>query len=351
MKRQSSALLFCLLLVAPATLVTAKEEIAPASGPAMAKAAQAFVAALSEAETAKATMKFDDPARLDWHNIPKPTRKGLQLHDMSDKQQELALALVRSALSDEGYLKATRILSLENNLREGEKGLTGTPLRDPERYFLTIFGTPDTKGEWGWSFEGHHFSLNFVVRDGIVVADTPSFWGANPATVKTFIEGGPKVGVRTLADEEQLAFDLVNSLDETQLKTALIAAKAPEDYRAAGQPIPPQEAPVGLIAAKMTDTQKATLNKLLQTYTNHLAPDIAAKNRERIASEGLDRVHFAWAGSTQPGVGHYYRVQGPSFVLELVNIQSDPAGNAANHIHSVWRNIGGDFAVPVKKPQ
>src|SRR4029079_13354476 len=130
-----------------------------------------------------------------------------------------------------GYEKILRITSLENNLKEGEKNLVGGHLRDPLRYFLTIFGEPAADGEWGWSFEGHHMSQNFVVRDGQVVADTPSFWGANPATVKVFVAGGPEVGVRTLTDEEQLALDLVNSLDDAQEKRAVIATEAPADYR------------------------------------------------------------------------------------------------------------------------
>jgi len=311
----------------------------------MTEAAQKFLASLSPAELAKATRKFDDPARLDWHNIPKPERKGLQVREMSADQRKILHDLLRVSLSPTGYEKGVKIMALEANLKEGEKNLQGSPLRDTERYFLTIFDKPQATGTWGWSFEGHHFSLNFVIRDGQIIGDTPSFWGANPATVKIFVEGGPTVGTRTLADEEQLAFDLVNSLNESQKKKAVIAEKPPDDYRAAGQPQPPRGKPEGLAASDMTDAQKATLWKLLETYNNHLAAPIAAARLAEIKADGLDGVHFAWAGSTTPGVGHYYRVQGPAFVLELVNIQSDPAGNKANHIHSVWRSLKRDFGV------
>jgi hypothetical protein len=176
----------------------------------MTEAAQKFLASLSPAELAKATRKFDDPARLDWHNIPKPERKGLQVREMSADQRKILHDLLRVSLSPTGYEKGVKIMSLEANLKEGEKNQQGSPLRDTERYFLTIFDKPQATGTWGWSFEGHHFSLNFVIRDGQIIGDTPSFWGANPATVKIFVEGGPTVGTRTLADEEQLAFDLVN---------------------------------------------------------------------------------------------------------------------------------------------
>ena len=162
-------------------------------GVAMTKAAQRFLAALRPDQVSQAAMKFDDPARLDWHNIPKPQRKGLQLRDMSPQQQELCHAPLRIALSDVGYDKAAKIMSLESNLLEGEKNLKDGPLRDPQRYFLTIFGKPETDGTWGWSFEGHHFSLNFVVRDGQVVSDTPSFWAREPghrADLRAWRPGG-----------------------------------------------------------------------------------------------------------------------------------------------------------------
>jgi hypothetical protein len=323
----------------------AVEATATQTGVAMAEAADAWLASLDADDRDTATMDFDDPARLDWHNIPKPERKGIQLRDMSPEQQELCHALLRSALSEDGYEKAARILSLENNLHEGEKNTPGSPFRDPLRYFLTIFGEPGDEGTWGWSFEGHHFSLNFVIADGEVVCDTPNFWGANPATVKVFVEDGPQVGTRTLADEEQLAFDLLASLDSSQRERAVQSDKAPDDYRGPGTPQPPQAPPVGLPGADMSDQQKKTLHALLVAYSGHLADDLAEARMAEIDGRGLDDVHFAWWGAQQPGVGHYYRVQGPTFVLELVNIQSDPAGNPANHIHSVWRSLSGDFGV------
>jgi hypothetical protein len=311
----------------------------------MTAAANAFLAGLDSEQRAAAALPFDTPLRRDWHNIPKEDRKGVEFGELTADQQQLALALLRSALSEVGYEKATRIMSLENNLREGEKNVAGAPFRDPERYFITIFGEPADKGTWGWSFEGHHFSQNFVVYDGKVVGDTPSFWGANPATVKIFIAGGPEVGTRTLAQEEQLAFDLMASLDASQRAAAVIAEKAPADYRGPGQPEPPRSAPEGIQASKLTEAQREKLQTLLAAYCNNLAPDLAAARLAEIEAAGVERVHFAWLGATEPGVGHAYRIQGPTFLLELVNIQSDPAGNPANHIHSVWRSLNHDFGV------
>lgn len=318
---------------------------AESSATSMNAAAKSFLGALTPEQLSEAMVPFDSPERRDWHNIPKADRKGVEFGELSAEQRKLALALLRAALSDEGYDKALQIMSLENNLREGEKNVSGAPLRDPERYFITLFGEPNGKGPWGWSFEGHHFSQNFVIHGGTVVGDTPSFWGANPATVHLFVEGGPEVGTRTLASEEQLAFDLLKSLEPGPAAEAIVAEKAPADYRGPGQPEPPRTAPEGLPAKKMTDAQQKLLRGLLTAYCGNLAPEMATARLAEIDAAGFERVHFAWLGATKPGVGHAYRVQGPTFLLELVNIQSDPAGNPANHIHSVWRSLQHDFGV------
>lgn len=317
-----------------------------ASGRAMTDAAQQFLEALTPAQKKQVLLDFNNPARRDWHNIPKPTRKGMQIREMSPELRVLCHNLLKAGLSETGYKKAVRIMALENNLHVGEQRSGGRHLRDPERYFLSIFGTPAHDSTWGWSFEGHHLSLNFTIKNDEVISHTPSFWGANPATVHVFVEGGPEVGVRTLAAEEQLAFDLIKLLTPEQQKKAIIAAKAPADYRNAGNPLPPTSPPEGIAGAELDDQQQAILWKLLKAYNGHVAQDVAEANFKELRREGIDQVHFAWMGSTTPGVGHAYRVQGPSFVLELVNIQSDPEGNKANHIHSVWRSLKNDFGGP-----
>lgn len=313
----------------------------------MVQAASNLAASLTPADAAKIMLAYDDPRRTDWHNIPKPERKGLALRDMSSSLKDLTHELLKVSLSPTGYEKAVRIMSLEYNLFEDEKLLKTAPLRDPQRYFLSIFGTPAQVGTWGFSFEGHHLSLNFVIHDGVVIANTPSFWGANPAIVYQQIIGGPDVGVRTLKDEEELAFTLVHSLDEKQKRMAIRADKAPAEYRAGGSPQPPMTPPEGIAAADLSGTQKETLWNLIQAYNSHLTDDVAQVNLDEIREANFDRVHFGWWGATEPGIGHYYRVQGPTFVLELVNYQDGVGRTKANHIHSVWRSLKGDFAIPV----
>jgi hypothetical protein len=312
----------------------------------MTKSAERFLAALSAEQNAKARMAYDDPKRLDWHFIPKPERKGLQIKEMSPDQRKLAHALLHSGLSEVGYEKATTIMSLEAILHELEKG-KGTNIRDAERYYFTIFGAPALQGKWGWSVEGHHLSLNFVVNNGKLISATPAFFGANPATVRGELNVGPKRGTRTLAKEESLAFEILGALNEEQRKVAVIDATAPKDIRGAGAPQAPTEPAAGLASAKMNESQRKTLWTLLEVYAGNMPQEVGAAWLGEIKKAGTEKLHFAWAGADGPGEGHYYRVQGPTFVLEFINVQPDASNNVANHIHSAWRSLAGDFAVSI----
>ncbi len=312
----------------------------------MTKAAEKFLASLSAERSAQARMAFDDPKRLDWHFIPKAERKGLQIKEMTPDQRKLAHALLHSGLSEVGFEKATTIMTLEAILHELEKG-KGTNIRDTERYYFTIFGSPGLQGKWGWSVEGHHLSLNFVVNNGKLISATPAFFGANPAIVKGDLGVGPKRGTRTLAKEESLAFELLGALTEEQRKIAVIDESAPKDIRGAGAPQAPTDPPAGLVSSKMNESQRKTLWALLEVYAGNMPQEVGTAWLGEIKKAGTEKLHFAWAGADKPGVGHYYRVQGPTFVLEFVNVQPDAANNTANHIHSAWRNVAGDFGVSI----
>jgi len=313
-------------------------------GAEMTQSAERFVGSLTAEQAAKAKLPMNDPKRLDWHFIPKAERKGLQLKEMTPEQRKLAHALLHSSLSQVGFEKATTIMSLEAILHELEKNRQGSPIRDTERYYFTVFGDPGRKGRWGLSVEGHHLSLNFVVQDGKLLAATPAFFGANPATVQADYGAGPKKGQRTLAKEEVLAFELLGSLSDEQRKVAVIATEAPKEIRDAGSPQPPSEATAGLAGEKMTESQNKTLWSLLEVYAGNMPSEVSTTWLSEIKKAGPSKIRFAWAGADKPGVGHYYRVQGPTFLIEFVNVQPDSANNPANHIHSVWRNMAGDFA-------
>jgi hypothetical protein len=318
------------------------------AGPSMTASAVSYLSTLDEKELATSLKKYDDPERVGWHFIPKDTRKGLQIKNMNKQQRRAAMKLLRTSLSAAGYNKATQIMELESVLHELEGG-KGRNIRDTKRYYVTIFGKPAEAGKWGLSFEGHHLSLNFVVENNKVISSSPSFFATNPAVLMAKVPNTKfEKGARVLAAEEVLAFDLVNALTTEQKSVAILADKAPKEIRAAGEAQPPQEAAEGISAGKLNEAQQKILRGLLESYIENMPANIAQANQAEIDKAGFDKIHFAWAGPTKPGIGHYYRLQGPSFLIEFVNTQPDPAGNPANHIHCVWRDPSGDFAIPIK---
>jgi hypothetical protein len=311
----------------------------------MREAAQSFLATLDEAQKAKAVLPYGSPQRVDWHFIPKDERKGLQVKDMTQEQRQAAKALLQACLSEIGFQKATRIMEFEKVLLELEKGRDGGPLRDPYRYYITIFGAPDGEGRWGLSIEGHHLSLNFVVEGDQVISSTPAVFAANPATMMTAV-GGVEKGTRILEMEEKLAFDLLASLSAEQRGKAVIHATAPREIRAAGEAQPPQDPAEGIAYGELNEDQARLMRQLVESYTRNMPIEVARQRIAAIRDAGPENVRFAWAGPDQPGTGHYYKVQGPSFLIEFVNTQPDAAGNPANHIHCIWRDMHGDFALP-----
>ncbi len=308
----------------------------------MATAAEKFLGALTAKQKEKAVYDFDSKERTNWFFVPlqtrdrKSTRKGLPLEEMTAEQKDAALELLRAGTTPKSYTTATTIMSLESILRDLEKG--GAMVRNPGWYFFTIFGTPSKTGKWGWRVEGHHLSLNFTLDKGKIVSATPSFFGANPATIKQ----GPRKGSQTLPEAEQLAKELFDALDDDQKKVALQDKQFPEIEQAKAKPNVGE--PKGLPASKMNDKQRGVLLKLVRSYADRMPEEIARLEMDKVEKAGTDKIHFAFAQQAdKPGKPYTYRVQGPSFVIEFLNEQPDSAGNPANHIHSAWRNLQGDF--------
>lgn len=315
------------------------------AGTKMVSIAGTLLAKLSDEQKAKAGFEFDSKERTRWHFVPlqdankKPTRKGLPLEEMSPEQKKLALALLRAGTSETGSKQAVTVMSLEAILRDQEAKTGGKMVRNPEWYFISIFGNPAKTGKWGWRVEGHHLSLNFTLNGDEVISATPSFFGANPAEVKS----GKHKGLRILEPTESLAVKLYLALSDDQKKVAYRDKHYPEIPQAEAKPNvgPPQ----GLSASAMTAEQRDLLLKLLHAYTTRMPEEVAAREMKEVRAAGVDKIHFAYTGGTESGQKHTYRVQGPTFVIEFVNEQSDSAGNVANHIHSAWRRIGGDFGI------
>lgn len=303
--------------------------------PELVQSANAFLASLNSQQLKLAKLDFPNEQRLNLKYTPGP-RVGLPLRAMEKHQRDLAYAMMAATLSQRGLIKATTIMSLEPILRQLETGLNNGIDRDPELYYFSVFGEPSTTGTWGWKAEGHHVSVNIAIKGGTVVGSTPMFFGSNPAEVKE----GPRKGLRVLAREEDLARELLMALDAAQKKAAIIQATAPREIITAENREPKIGAPVGLPVPKMNPKQVEILTALLQEYAYRMSPDIAEITMNDVRKDGIDKIFFAWAGSEKRGEPHYYRVQGPSFVIEYDNTQ-----NNANHIHSVWRDLENDFGI------
>ena len=297
----------------------------------MSAAAMRFLDALRPDQRKQVQLRLEDGERTNWHFVPRG-RKGLSFKSMSPEQRRLAETLVATGLSRRGYETAVTIMRLETVL-----AVTDGPYRDPDLYFLTIFGAPGTQQPWGWRFEGHHLSLNFTSPVTALPAVTPSFFGSHPNELR---DAG--VLTRVLAPEEDLARELVKSLDPTQRKVALLSSSAPSDILAG--PGRKLTAPEGIRHAQLGELQRGLLVRLIRLYLDRHRPDVAADEWARIEAAGLENVRFAWAGGLEPREGHYYRVQGKSFVLEYDNTQ-----DGANHIHTVWRDAERDFGVDLMR--
>jgi len=318
-------LLACLLF---APLLPLAAEDLP-SIDAMTSAAKDFLGKLDDAKKAKATFAFTADDRLNFKFTPQ-VRNGLPLADMDEAQRAAAMKILDAALSEKGKLKATEIMTLESVLREMENN----PKRIPENYFVSIFGTPGDGKAWGWKFEGHHLALNYTIVNGKEIAVTPSFMGSNPAEVRA----GEHKGLRVLAAEEDLARALTLSLLTDGKKDVVFSEKAPAEILTAENRVATALDPVGISTTDMTAEQKKGLRELMAEYTGRNRKDLSDADMAKIDKAGFEKVRFGWAGGLKPGEAYYYRIQGPTFLMESANSQ-----NEANHIHATWRDFENDF--------
>jgi hypothetical protein len=326
----------------------------------MASAASRFLAALSPAQQERACFEFfDDAHRRGWSFLPQEVRDGLPIGDLAEDQRKLAHELIVAGTSMQCYAKVVSIMALEHVVR----ALTAAeiprlvPLFDPGRYCVSVFGRPGGDAPWGWKLDGHHVSLNFTVTEGRLLAPTPCMLGARPATFGV---------LAPLADDEEAGYRLIRSLDEGQLREAVIYHRPPPDFATRMVPrigdvelpdhvfVPEPDytiddterdilsyirsAPKGLPARALGSPQAAHLRRIVEGYAERLPGDVAAAAMRNIERAGLENLSFAWAGSTEPGERHYFRIQGPELLIEHDNTQG-----GGNHIHTVWRDPANDF--------
>jgi hypothetical protein len=328
----------CLALCVVGTLAGAARAHEEHAANEMALAANNLIASLTPEQKAASVFAMEHDQRLDWHFIPKE-RKGITLKEMSPQQRHLTTALLAASLSSQGHYKTSSIMSLEQVLQKIE-GASRRFSRDPDQYHVNIFGEPGPGKSWGWRFEGHHLSLSFTVADGQHISATPSMMGTNPAIVPD----GPHKGLQILADEENLGRELARSLSAEQRPKALLSEKAPSDIITVNnRKISPLN-PSGISWKDLNADQQKKLWRLVQVYVQRARGEVADVDLKRITDAGQENIHFAWAGGMGRGQGHYYRIQGPTFLIEYDNTQ-----NNANHVHCVYRDFTEDFGEDLLK--
>lgn len=322
----------CWTLLAVVPLAAAATDTSRAAQ-AMTIAAQALLNATPQAQRPKLLEPFTLEARGDWHYTPR-NRPGIAFKAMGSAQRQAAQQLLASALSEPGLVKVQAIIALEIALREMESfGLS----RDPENYAIALFGMPGAVSPWGWRIEGHHLSLHFTLADGQVVATLPQFLGANPAQVPRDIANkGPRKGQRALGDEEDRAFALLAALSPAQRQQAIFSPQPFGDIVTRNSAQLDPLAPVGITFSAMDAAQQALLLRCIESLASVAEPSLAQQRLERVRAGGLENIRFGWAGAAERGQPHYWRIQGPRFLIEWDN-------SGGNHIHNVWRDFDGDW--------
>ena len=319
----------------------------------MTEAARLFWSKLSAEQRKEISYPLANEERFNWHYVPRE-RKGLPLKKMTPDQQQAALAMLKTTLSKQGYDKATGIMDLENVLRVIDNRPPNDTYRDPENYSFTIFGDPTTKEPWSWRVEGHHLSLQFLSITGKVMAQTPTFFGSNPAVLRfdstmadkrmrnPKILNLPQRGKEVLKQETDRAFALMKSLNADQRKKTIVDAVAYPEIITKNLRKASMERMDGLKMTEMNEDQQKLFKELLNVYLTNYHVTLAKQQMDKLKKEGLENLRFAWAGDLTPelgeGKGWYYRIHGPTILIEYDNTQTD-----ANHIHTVVRDLTSDF--------
>ncbi|HEV7620627.1 MAG TPA: DUF3500 domain-containing protein [Flavisolibacter sp.] len=300
------------------------------------KTAADFISTLDSNQKLIAVYPFDTDERFNFHFFPKNDRKGISLNDLNNQQKQAAFNLLKSGLSENAFKKAKEIRELETILKDIEHRKADDHFRDPGKYYMIIFGIPGENNIWGWRFEGHHVSFSFFADKNKLVSGTPGFLGANPAIV----QAGPQKGMQVLKEEEEMGFDLLHSLSKAQLKITVIDTLAPNEIITFVSRNAMIEHPAGIGYNELDAHQQEKLLQLLKLYINRYTKLFADEMLKEIQQAGLNNIKFSWAGHTVPGIGNpnYYRIQGPTIIVEYDNSQ-----NNANHVHTVIRDLKNDF--------
>ena len=304
----------------------------------IAEAANRFVAVLRPELRARVRFAMDDPERKDWSNLPHylHPRKGVRLGDMNPAERAAAHRLLEAMLSSQGYYKATAIMALDDFLGAGSEQLRQE--YGAENYFLDVFGEPGGDAAWGVQVDGHHLAVNVTIVDHQVTM-TPAHFGADPA----IIPSGAHAGWHVLGGETEKGFALRNALTPEQARRAVLSETLPPDIFTLPGRDEALQTPAGVSA--LQGRPRDLLESLIDEYIGNLRPEVARSYRAAIQSAGFDKLHFAWMGPAEVGKAVYYRIHGPTLLIEYDAIvpPNTKLPNDPNHIHTVVRMPGNDF--------
>lgn len=298
--------------------------------------ANTFITLLNDTQKTKALYPFDTAERYRFMYIPLDDRKGISMNELNAAQQAAVFDLLKTSLAAETVKKIQSIMLLDNVLKEMEHRKPEDHFRDPGKYFITIFGIPSEKNIWGWRYEGHHIAFHFSANKKELVAGTPSFLGSNPAIVLQ----GPQKDENVLKDETDKGFDMLHALSPEELKKAIIDTAAPNEIFTAASRTAMIANPSGIRYSELSPANQQKMLQLLSLYIHRYTKLFADNMLKQIQTAGLDKLWFSWAGYTEHVLGrpYYYRIQGPTIIIEYDNSQ-----NNANHIHTVIRDLTNDF--------
>jgi hypothetical protein len=246
---------------------------------------------------------------------------------MDRDARKAAHRLLSTGLSEHAYAQAMAIIALEEVLDRQEGWEQNRHSND---YWVNVFGDPDGNEPWSWRFEGHHLSVSMTIH-GAEISPAPVFLGANPARVSYL---GQAVS-RPLPLEEDLARQLLTSMDPAQRAAAVVSDQAPYDIRSATRPRAEERIePLGVAASGLAQEPRVLLGQLVTLYLDRLPAELAVREAARVNAGEL---YFAWQGPALPGVRHYYRVQGDDLLIEYDNTTDN------GHQHTVLRRPRSDF--------
>jgi hypothetical protein len=313
----------------------------------IAAAAKTFLATLDEAQRGKAVYDFkDDAQRKRWSNLPTSfvKRGGLRMGDLTKPQRDAVMAVLAAALSPEGYEKVVQIVEgdelLKKNDRGGPGGAGGTPMFGRDEYYISLLGEPSATKPWMIQFGGHHLGLNitFVGEQGTLA---PSHTGSQPAIYE--LEGKT---VRPLGHETDKAFAFLSSLDEPQRKQAILGFQMRDLVLGPGrdgQTIQPE----GIKGSALTGQQREMLLDLAGEWTGIMHEAVAKAKMDEM-KKNIAETWFAWSGPTEKGGAAYFRIQGPTVIIEYAPQRL--GGDPTKHIHTIYRDPTNDYGAKWAKP-